>query len=299
MRTVNFKSSKTVRLSSIHDLFGIPDNWVLCAWPVSYDESVSFIFSNQEDGDVLDNGSDQDYRFKIVTINKFDFSLTQTKDIILHGVCLINVFYWENGHAFAVRDKDDICSVILFDKNENEISKFNLGPNVCRLMVVKDGRVAFGNIGTYPNKLPCFTILSPNGDTLYECNESSARACTDITIDKNGSIWASCYPDVSTYEIKPDNTVIKHQYPVASPSCLIPFDLNGKMATILCYGNDEAYVPVNYLYVDDELIEIQFDNLDPHSIESISAYGGLVVVKSNLNKLHFFKLDEISKMLEQ
>ena len=97
MRTINFKSAKTVDLSSIRDLFGISDDWILRAWPISYNESISFIFSKQEDGDIIDNGSDQDYRHKIVTVNNFDFSLTQTKDVTLHGVCLVSIFFWKNG----------------------------------------------------------------------------------------------------------------------------------------------------------------------------------------------------------
>ena len=298
MKTINFKSEKTVDLSSIRDLFGISDDWELRAWPISYNESVSFIFSKREDGDVIDNGGEQDYRHKIVTVSNFDFSLTQTKDIILHGACLVNIFFWENGYAYAVRDENDVYSVIFYDKNENEISKINLGPNVSRLMVAKDGRVAFGYIGTFPNNLPCFAILSSDGKTLYECNEDSARACMDLTVDKKDSIWASCYPDVQVYEINTDNTVIPHRYPVASPDGLIPFDLNGKTATILSYSNDEVYVPINYLYVDEKLAEIRFDDLDPHDVESISAYAGLVVLLTKDQKLRFFKLDEISKVLE-
>lgn len=35
MRIVNFKSEKTVALSSIRDLFGISDGWELCARPAT------------------------------------------------------------------------------------------------------------------------------------------------------------------------------------------------------------------------------------------------------------------------
>ncbi len=298
MRTINFKSEKTVALSSIRDLFGVSDDWELCAWPISFNESISFIFRKRADGDVLDNGGDRDYSFKIVTINNFDFSLTQTKEVTLHGACLVSMFFWENGYTLAVRDEKDIYSMVFFDQNGNETSKVNLGPNICRLMVARDGRVAFGYIGTFPDDLPCFAIISPDGGVLYKCNEDSARACMDLTVDRNDSIWASCYPDVRVYEINADNTVIPHQYPVASPDGLIPFGLNDKTATILSYGNGEVYVPVNYLYIDDELMEIRFDDLDPCAIEGISAYGGLVVLLTKDQKLRFFKLDEMSKVLE-
>ncbi len=298
MKILNLKSQKTISLSSIRDLFDISEEWELCAWPISYNESVSFVFRNRNDGDVLGGGAEEDYRFKIFTVSDFDFTKSQKRDLSLRGACLVSIFYWENGYAFAVRDEDDIYSVMFYNENEEELSKIELGPNVTRLMIARDGRIVFGYAGTFPESTPCFVILSADGRVIYQCKEATARACKDLTIDCNDNVWASCYPDVLTYEVKPDGFVAKHQYPVASPDGLIPFDINGKIATILSYSNDEVYVPVNYFYVDKTLYEIQFDDLDPCEIEGISAYAGLVIILTKNNKLHFFKLDEIARALE-
>lgn len=301
MKTIDFKSTKIINLSSIRDLFDVSDEWELCAWPISYNESISFIFRNLNDGDVLTDGSDKNYRFKVFTVSDFDFSNTQKRDVELFGVSLVSIYYWQGGYAYAVRDKQDVYSVIFYDDNgsgEKIISKVVLGPNVSRLTLTKDGRIVFGYAGTFPDVFPCFTVLSSTGNTIYECREDSARACMDLTVDGDDNIWASCYPDTSIYEVKKNGAIVSHKYPVASPDGLIPFRMNGKMATILSYSNDEVYVPFNCLHVDDKLYEVCFDDLHPSNIDGISAYADLVVIRTIDDELHFFKLDKVAKMLE-
>ena len=188
--------------------------------------------------------------------------------------------------------------MMLHDEKEGIDSEIKLGPNVSRLALTKDGRIAFGYTGTHPDELPCFKVLSPIGQTIYECRENTARACIDLTVDSHDNIWASCYPDALMYEINTDKSVKKHSYPTSSPDTLIPFSLNGKEAMILSYSADEVYTPINYVYVDGELLEAYFDGLDSSKTVGISAYAGLVIVFAKDNTLHFFKLDQNEKTLE-
>jgi hypothetical protein len=285
-----------ISVDKLKTLYGFSKEWDLCAFPVSYDGKVAFIFRRLDQDDEFKSPAgeenDDSFQYEIILQDCFAGDLLLKVDQHYVGEALVMFGFYEGGYVAVTRDSDDEYFVRKYDMKSNRTEVFSIGLSADRCLITKDGRVAVGYWLDIGDRLPVVRVFGPGGKDVFSFSNGIARKCTDLNADEDGNIWFHCMPDSRMYRLSLNGELTEYSLPVAGMSGFAVSEKSGSPRFLL-WTDAEKMGNQLYFCSADSCAQCCLDDIAPDQMESCSIYGSRIIILTKDNTLCFSDIADI------